>query len=140
MDHIDVEWFTVFLLFRCLLTFGYEGCESPQYLEINQRGTIQCTFQDDAFGIYWYNSTDTVEEKPILNFQGSMKSGIGFTSGEYDVHPNGSLIINNVTVRHDNNFTVVKLNDSQRLLDFFLFTTTTWLSPDDRLHSVAMSC
>lgn len=129
MDHIDVEWFTVFLLFRCLLTFGYEGCESPQYLEINQRGTIQCTFQDDAFGIYWYNSTDTVEEKPILNFQGSMKSGIGFTSGEYDVHPNGSLIINNVTVRHDNNFTVVKLNLQEEIQTQYTINVYTIIYP-----------
>ncbi|KAJ8019373.1 NLR family CARD domain-containing protein 4 [Holothuria leucospilota] len=98
---------------------------------MNQRGTIQCTFQDDDFGIYWYNSTDTVKEKPVLNFKGSVKSGIGFASGEYDVHPNGSLIINNVTVRHDNNFTVVKLNLPEEIPPQYTIHVYTIIYPNE---------
>lgn len=42
----------------------------------------------------------------MLNYQDSEKSGKGFTSGEFDIHPNGSLIINNVTLQHGNSFGV----------------------------------
>ncbi|KAJ8034300.1 hypothetical protein HOLleu_21077 [Holothuria leucospilota] len=111
-----MDWFTTIGCFIWLIIYlgahvsGYEGCQSPQYLELDETGIIQCSFMEGFFGLYWYNSTDTVTEEPILNLKGSARSGPGFISGEFDVHPNGSLIINHVTIYHHHEFSVVKLN------------------------------
>ncbi|PIK60657.1 hypothetical protein BSL78_02432 [Apostichopus japonicus] len=84
-----------------------EGCNSKQYLEYGKPGTIQCAFID-YFGVFWYNSTD-VKRTPMLSYKKSEKSGDGFSSKEFDILTNGSLVINNVSLRHDHNITVVMM-------------------------------
>lgn len=49
------------------------------------------------------------EGTPILYYTEGLKSGDGFDSGEYDIYPNGSLIIKNVTVWHEAVFRVTKI-------------------------------
>lgn len=132
MDLIKVTWVIFVLLLYPNCAFEYEGCRSTQYLELHEPGTIQCFFREGFFGIYWYDSTETVKDIPILNFQGSTKSGTGFTSGEYDIHPNGSLIIHNVTVDHEKSFAVVKLNSSEQTpLQINVEIITTVHAPHD---------
>lgn len=84
-----------------------EGCNSKQYLEYGKPGTIQCVFID-FFGVFWYNSTD-VERTPMLSYKKSEKSGDGFSSKEFDILTNGSLVINNVSLRHDHVISVVMM-------------------------------
>lgn len=88
-----------------------EPCESPQYIELAESAIIKCYFEENAFAILWYNSTDYSKE-PILYFKEGVKSGVGFISGEFDIMDDGSLIIGNVSLRHDHYFTAVKLNSS----------------------------
>ncbi|KAJ8047938.1 NLR family CARD domain-containing protein 4 [Holothuria leucospilota] len=88
----------------------HEGCTTPQYLEIGKEGLVNCSFHENFFGVFWYNSTDTVSNKPILKLINSAKSGEGYMSGEFDVQPNGSLIINNVSLVHSHVFTVAKFS------------------------------
>ncbi|XP_071831344.1 uncharacterized protein [Apostichopus japonicus] len=91
------------LCISCGVSYS-DVCNSPQYLEIGTEGTIQCYFPSDFLSVHWYNTTDFNNEEPVLNYRDSEKSGKGFTSGEFDIHPNGSLIINNVTLQHGNSF------------------------------------
>ncbi|PIK51581.1 hypothetical protein BSL78_11543 [Apostichopus japonicus] len=83
------------------------ACEPTQYLELHKIGMLNCSFSAGFHGVFWYNSTDLVNDRPILNFKENKKSGVGYLSGEYDIYPNGSLIINQVSLRHEQHFTVV---------------------------------
>lgn len=85
-------------------------CASPQYVKFGGVGVLHCTFSDEFFGIFWYDTTDYINSFSIVNLKGSSKSGSGFLSGEFDVHLNGSLIIANVSLQHDRQFTVLKFN------------------------------
>lgn len=83
------------------------ACEPTQYLELHKIGMLNCSFSAGFHGVFWYNATDLVNDRPILNFKENEKSGVGYLSGEYDIYPNGSLIINQVNLRHEQHFTVV---------------------------------
>lgn len=86
---------------------GEEICASPQYLELGKTGTIDCTFQERFFAVVWYNSTNSTMDNLLLHYQSSLKLGPGYQFGEFDVFPNGSLIINNVSLQNDHVFRVV---------------------------------
>lgn len=85
---------------------SFDPCKDLQYLEMYETGIIQCSFDDGFVGIQWYDSTEE-GTTPIINFVRSLKSGRGYMSGDYDIFPNGSLIVTNVTVQHDRVFSVV---------------------------------
>ncbi|PIK43145.1 hypothetical protein BSL78_20001 [Apostichopus japonicus] len=87
---------------------GGSACNSPQYLEFGRPGTVSCAFVDQFFGVYWYNSTEVSDEsRPIIYYTNSQKDGEGYLSGEFDVFPNGSLVITNVSLQHEHVFTVI---------------------------------
>ncbi|KAJ8049796.1 hypothetical protein HOLleu_02700 [Holothuria leucospilota] len=68
--------------------------------------TVQCLFHRDFFAVLWFNTTNYPEEDPILRYQNMKKYGAGYNSGEFDIHPNGSLIINHVLLSHEHTFKV----------------------------------
>lgn len=82
-------------------------CNSPQYLELGRPGTINCDFGDDFLGVYWYNSTTLLDSDQIIYYSDYNKDGTGYLSGEFDILPNGTLIINNVSLHHEHVFTAV---------------------------------
>ncbi|XP_071852944.1 uncharacterized protein [Apostichopus japonicus] len=82
-------------------------CYSPQYLELGRSGTINCDFGEDFLGVYWYNSNNLSDSDQILYYSDYKKDGTGYLSGEFDILPNGTLIINNVSLHHEHVFTVV---------------------------------
>lgn len=88
-----------------------DECDSPQYLEYGRNSTVQCLFQKNFVSLLWYNSTDTVVDAPIVTYTQSVKSGRGFESGEFDIFSNGSLVIHEVELVHEHNYTVVKFTD-----------------------------
>lgn len=53
----------------------------------------------------------------MLNLRQSRIDGPGYKSGEFDILPNGSLIITKVTFAHNSNFTVVKLDSASEEVD-----------------------
>ncbi|XP_071851676.1 uncharacterized protein [Apostichopus japonicus] len=81
-------------------------CASVQYVELSELGIIQCNFGSHYYGAFWYNTTEHRFEDPFLYFENSNKSGIGIESGEFNILPNGSLVINNVTLQHEHSFRV----------------------------------
>ncbi|KAJ8027639.1 hypothetical protein HOLleu_32840 [Holothuria leucospilota] len=85
-------------------------CTTPQYLNLGIIGTIQCSFRENFYGVYWYSSTDSTNNYPLLTFQESEKGGDGYLSGEFDVFPNGSLVIKNVSLADDHIFRVILLD------------------------------
>ncbi|KAJ8051158.1 NLR family CARD domain-containing protein 4 [Holothuria leucospilota] len=87
-------------------TTQIQNCDSVQYVERGKVGTIECSFEEGFFGVYWYNSTDFIDSYPIIYVSDSVKYGTGYTSGEYDIYPNGSLLIRYVTLTHEHPYTV----------------------------------
>ncbi|KAJ8048891.1 NLR family CARD domain-containing protein 4 [Holothuria leucospilota] len=86
-----------------------EGCDSPQYLEVGKQGMISCFFEEGFYVILWFNSRYDSDQEAILTLKSDSKTGKGLDSGEFDIYPNGSLIINNVSLKHDHDFSVIKL-------------------------------
>lgn len=70
--------------------------------------TIGCSFDKDSYGIYWYGTNDT-NSKPFFYLNEGAKSGEGYSSGEFNIHANGSLVINKVSLDHDHVFSVLQL-------------------------------
>ncbi|KAJ8050543.1 NACHT, LRR and PYD domains-containing protein 14 [Holothuria leucospilota] len=70
---------------------------------------ISCTFPSGFYGLYWYNSSESRTSFPFISLVNGSKSGPGYESGEYNVSSNGSLIINNVSLRHEHQFRTVML-------------------------------
>ncbi|KAJ8050576.1 hypothetical protein HOLleu_03829 [Holothuria leucospilota] len=89
-----------------------EGCKSPQYLQIGKPGIINCSLEHETYvKIEWYHST--VIDQPIASYNGSYSHVAVPSSNEYDIHPDGSLRIRNVSSKHVNNFTVIAYDESK---------------------------
>lgn len=86
------------------------GCASPQYIELGTRGTVVCSFNGSFYGVIWYTSKEYITEESPVYLTEFVKKGKGYNSGEFDIHIDGSLIINNVSLNHNHYFTVVKLS------------------------------
>ncbi|XP_071852047.1 uncharacterized protein [Apostichopus japonicus] len=86
-------------------------CLSPQYMPLGQNGSINCDFGDQFYGVYWYNSSDYENTEPILYFTNRQKSGLGYDTEEFNIFQNGSLIINNVSLQHEGDFTVIMFRE-----------------------------
>ncbi|PIK46097.1 hypothetical protein BSL78_17036 [Apostichopus japonicus] len=89
------------------------GCEDQQIVEIGRRSILNCSFSEGFVGVLWYNSTNFEDDPPILVFQHSEKSGQGYASGEFDILPSGSLIINDVSIMHETVFWFLKSSISK---------------------------
>ncbi|KAJ8031733.1 NLR family CARD domain-containing protein 4 [Holothuria leucospilota] len=81
-------------------------CDSPQYLDFGKVGAITCFFHEDFYAVFWYTAADLLSNIPTLRYQNGVKAGSGYETGEFDVHANGSLIIRNVSLDHNELFTV----------------------------------
>ncbi|PIK36794.1 hypothetical protein BSL78_26371 [Apostichopus japonicus] len=58
--------------------------------------------------IGWINGVgDVTNTSPFIYMEGSQIYGRGYESGDYDMHPNGSLIINEVKLKNEFNYTVL---------------------------------
>lgn len=108
------------------LVFSYNGgCQTTQYIELGTRGILKCTFDQDSLGVFWYNTTDYMQDKPIIYFKDSVVSGEGYRSREFDIDTNGSLIINTVSFKHEQYFTVVWINIEKSYIPHFIDAVVT---------------
>ncbi|KAJ8019796.1 hypothetical protein HOLleu_41535 [Holothuria leucospilota] len=114
-------------------------CNITQYIELRKPGIVQCSFDAGMYGIYWYDSEDVTTQRPFFFYEKSKKSGQGYTSGEFDVEPNGSLVIRNVTFKHDHVFTVACLahEDSQAVS---VRVTVVVIVKPTQLHPFVSQC
>lgn len=113
--------FALWVTFVGVFAHGFqtkEGCVTPQFVELGTTATVKCFFSGSHLGIFWYNSTDHINEDSLLSLRDSIKNGVGYSSGEFDIHANGSLIINNVSLEHDHEFTAVKMMPGITLFPF----------------------
>lgn len=110
MDNVTLLLILGFLFSKVeCLGDNHEYCESPQYLELRRMGKINCSVQEQFYVLSWYNSTDYNKEYPVIFISESLKEGGGFVSGEYDIDLDGSLIINEVLLKHERTFTLLLL-------------------------------
>ncbi|KAJ8050331.1 hypothetical protein HOLleu_03488 [Holothuria leucospilota] len=82
-------------------------CESPQYIELWKAGIINCVVDENYFGMYWYNSSESRKNTPLLSLEGSTFGGAVYPSNEFHLLENGSLSIIEVTLQHEHIFRVV---------------------------------
>lgn len=88
-------------------------CERTQYVEIGTVGLIPCHCNGSSLAlIAWYNVN---KGESILFFNVGEKSGAGYESEEFDIFPNGSLLINNVTASHESVYRVSTLDSPSGL-------------------------
>ncbi|XP_071852747.1 uncharacterized protein [Apostichopus japonicus] len=105
--------FVISAILWCILSgtvVSSDECQSPQYLQLGKKGTISCNYPGDLYGAGWFNSTNvTSNDRPFISLTEGRISGPGYKSREYLVHPNGSLIITNVSTKHNHVFRVTTL-------------------------------
>ncbi|PIK43848.1 hypothetical protein BSL78_19290 [Apostichopus japonicus] len=82
-----------------------EGCDLLQYLTIGRNGTIQCSFSE-YHAVSWFNID---KGETVYFYEKGAQPEDGDASDEYDIYPNGSLYIRNVTLEHDTVFRVIKV-------------------------------
>lgn len=103
-----------------------DHCKSLQYLQRGTKGLVECSFPNGFFSVFWYNSTDIGNLESTISLTGSTKSGWGYSSGEFDIDPSGSLIITNVSSKHQHYFKVVKLDSpTGQLISFEISVVIT---------------
>ncbi|KAJ8023227.1 hypothetical protein HOLleu_35566 [Holothuria leucospilota] len=93
--------------YSCIGICSVATCDSPQYMTYGKIGTVNCIFHDDFFSVLWFDTNYYRQSEPILHYQDFTRSGAGYDSGEFDIYPNGSLIINNVSLEHETTFTAL---------------------------------
>ncbi|XP_071853496.1 uncharacterized protein [Apostichopus japonicus] len=127
------------LVYVCCCSADEHGCQTPQYLEIGTSGTVVCSFSVDFVSIYWYYNSDSSEGPATLSYENEQRQGEGYTSGEFDIRSDGSLIINNVLVKHEARFTVYELKVDKQLPDRYDIQVVTIVRPTPP-HPVIDDC
>ncbi|PIK47799.1 hypothetical protein BSL78_15342 [Apostichopus japonicus] len=108
--------FILILILNYFSVLSEEKCPSPQYLEIGKVGVVFCEFETAIYSIHWYDTDDVTASKPTIEVDSDGTiGGPGFTSGEYNINPDGYLIVNNVSVHHETKFTVTKFKSTSEL-------------------------
>lgn len=69
---------------------------------------IGCNFVSPFNGVYWFDETD--DDEPLIRLENGMKIGRGYSSGEYDVTSNGSLVIRDAKWENSMTFKVILLD------------------------------
>ncbi|KAJ8023865.1 hypothetical protein HOLleu_36429 [Holothuria leucospilota] len=116
-----------------------EGCDSPQYLEIGSKGVLNCFFNGHQLTVIWCNTTGQYSLTPIMKIIGGGKRGKGYISGEYDMYLNGSLIINEVSIEHEQTYTAIKSDSPTGTPSFYKVIVVTTVKPDVG-HPVVDQC
>ncbi|XP_071853691.1 uncharacterized protein [Apostichopus japonicus] len=105
--------FVIPAILWCILSgtvVSSDKCQTPQYLQLGKKGIISCNFPGDLYGTVWYNSSNlTSEDRQLISNIEGYVFGPGYESGEYGVQPDGSLVINTVSTKHDTYFGVSTL-------------------------------
>ncbi|PIK42970.1 hypothetical protein BSL78_20180 [Apostichopus japonicus] len=87
-------------------------CKVEQYLYLGTNGTVEC-LGTDAENIVWYNTSNYVGKSPVASRIGKNdRSGKHNPSDEFDIDEKGSLAIKNVSIQHEGDFLVTRINIS----------------------------
>ncbi|PIK52556.1 putative NLR family CARD domain-containing protein 4 [Apostichopus japonicus] len=74
--------------------------------------------------------------KPILLYKDGVKTGDGFDSGEFDIYPNGSLVIRTVATKYEAVYTVSKVISSLELPVSYDISVQTIVTPTNTIPAV----
>lgn len=107
MDTFDVLFCIAILTTSCIGDDNI-SCGSPQYLTTGLAGIIQCSFDETFYGVVWYTSDGYKNKESLIRFIDGDKEGDGYSSGDFDILSNGSLLIRNVSLQQDQTFYVLK--------------------------------
>ncbi|XP_071837529.1 cell adhesion molecule CEACAM3-like isoform X3 [Apostichopus japonicus] len=100
-----------------------ENCPSRVTGRLNTKGVISCCFNPENEGVYWFEEHDDIE--PLIRSEGGEKFGRGYDSHEYDMLPNGSLVIQNVRHTHEQIYKVILLDTEFREKTIFVDFSVT---------------
>ncbi|KAJ8019225.1 hypothetical protein HOLleu_42329 [Holothuria leucospilota] len=116
MENIQEVLYLGILIFT-VTSYGQEDCECPAvvYLQFGDKGTIPC--RCDHFSLVsWYSSKENYDDGsfPFIRYDNSETKGTGKVSGQFDLEPDGTLIINNVSmINHEMEYFSVFLRDTE---------------------------
>ncbi|KAJ8018891.1 hypothetical protein HOLleu_42873 [Holothuria leucospilota] len=108
-------------------------CRTPQFIEIDSLSLIQCSFRDDVYSVLWYKLIKFTRGDAFLTLVNTKKSGEGFLSGEFDIYPNGSLIIQNVSMKHEGTYRVDMLKNPSSGPETFFVTVYVFVPTFSRV-------
>ncbi|XP_071849004.1 uncharacterized protein [Apostichopus japonicus] len=123
-----IQWDVPLLLLAILTTVGcvHATCQSHQFAEVGETGTIKCDFDLNTYNVYWCK--DECNKTPFIRYEyGSVPpiSGSGFNNFNYSIDQSGSLIIFDVTTNDDGNYTVKSYNRNDKTLGIHLVALHT---------------
>ncbi|XP_071853328.1 uncharacterized protein [Apostichopus japonicus] len=106
------------------------SCQENIYLEVGKQGLVSCHFENfDVIG--WIHGTgDVTSTSPFIYMEGSQIYGRGYVSRDYDMHPNGSLIINEVKLENEFNYTVLLVPKPAGANEYFKAPVKVYVPPD----------
>ncbi|KAJ8032355.1 Interferon-induced very large GTPase 1 [Holothuria leucospilota] len=104
-------------------------CQSPQYAELGEMGVIRCNVQYQYHGFYWYMGNVRLDNNPAIRFEDTRKTGYGYPN-EFDCTSDGSLVVKNVTSRHDTVFKILILRSDVEERNVYEVILVTTITPD----------
>ncbi|KAJ8037027.1 hypothetical protein HOLleu_17745 [Holothuria leucospilota] len=93
-----------------------------QFGLVGKSAIIKLSIPSNFQGVYWYDERDT--QDPFIRYEEETKLGRGYDDGEYDIFPNGSLKIKEVTINHDMVYSVVVIDNSYNTEEYKITFTT----------------
>ncbi|PIK51576.1 hypothetical protein BSL78_11538, partial [Apostichopus japonicus] len=99
-----------------------------RFLELGKNGIINCSFSDNFYGVYWYDSDDTVQAIPIISITEGVKTADN--SGEYEIEVDGSLVVTNVSIDHEHHFTALRFHTQSAIPIRHVATAYVIVRPD----------
>lgn len=85
-------------------------CAPEQILILGSDCTVYCTVHNSFQELSWYSNS--THDQLILKYKDSVQTEPGVSSGKFDIHKNGSLIIRNVSLEDEHVFGIVVLFES----------------------------
>ncbi|PIK49355.1 hypothetical protein BSL78_13778 [Apostichopus japonicus] len=83
---------------------GNTDCLTTQSVLLGSQGIIRCRLFENSTRFYWFDMNIEGDESLLIKLENGRVSGRGYTTGEFNIDSDGSLIINSVTVQHERVF------------------------------------
>ncbi|XP_071850647.1 uncharacterized protein [Apostichopus japonicus] len=124
LNDMNVEMISRFVLIFLMLHQA-SGCMSPQYAELGETGLIHCNFLSDRNALYWRGDITSSSSSLLVSMVNDQKGGKGYESGEYDMLPNGSLVIKRVTILHEKTYEAIIIDKTDNSYNYYVNLTVT---------------
>lgn len=97
-------------------------CKPLQYADLGSKWTAGCSFPFKFDSVYWYDSL-AADIDPVIRYERGetgdfIASGVGYTSGFYDIQSNGLLVIPNVTIENERSYKALVLDNQHSVFEY----------------------